>query len=445
MNDNKLADEELAQDILCEALKGIRANKILYSFYSWYWTLAKNRLNMFLRYKQNGAVSLEVVGGSIQTPTEIEQKLIDEEDINELNYAISRLSSVHRQIIIMYYLRQMKITQIAKELNLPEGTVKRRLFDAKNDIKKGISNNMNYGTQSYAPANLILWGSYGIPHYWNSISDVLTKQIFVSCWKEAKTIQDVSDEIGVAPVYFEEKLKYLLENKFIKETSKGRYLTDFCILPEQKYTDFLYELSIIYDNIGAEITEAISKVESEVRKLDFYGNDFPYDYLLWLLYIYACAGISNSMLEIYKNKWSGKVPDNNGKNYRISGRVMFPDEKIEYKKQKMVSWSNLHDHFQTSGYSHITYANLFQMEPFADRDKIISEQNIDLVMRLFDNPKLQLSVVDEEKAVYLINEGYLTKNNDGLFLTMPVMTHKCPKDIEDILRKNTEPYDLKKK
>ncbi|MBS5570229.1 MAG: hypothetical protein KHX22_03015 [Clostridiales bacterium] len=105
----------------------------------------------------------------------------------------------------------MNIPQIAEALSVPKGTVKRRLFDAKINIRKGMNAMTNYGKASYAPAELFLWGGYRIPDYWDQISDIMTKQIFVVCSEKSKTVREIADEIGVAPVYFEEKLKYLVE------------------------------------------------------------------------------------------------------------------------------------------------------------------------------------------------------------------------------------------
>ena len=53
------AAEELAQDILCEALAAIRRGAKIRAFYPWFWRLAENRLRIFLRLKYHGAASLD--------------------------------------------------------------------------------------------------------------------------------------------------------------------------------------------------------------------------------------------------------------------------------------------------------------------------------------------------------------------------------------------------
>lgn len=303
----------------------------------------------------------------------------------------------------------------------------------------------NCGRTSFAPAELELWGGYGIPDFWADINDIMTKQIFAVCSKEGKSIRQIADEIGVAPVYFEQKLDFLLKEKFLKESSKGTYLTDFCIYPKKVWSGFYTELSHIYDQIGMEITEAVLSQEKAVRALDFYGNAFPMKKLLWILYCEAGAVMSRTMLEIYNGKWKGKIPDNNGKSYRIAGMVSYPDEKVDGDAPKLntVAWSNFHRHFKTSCYDHIEHANLFETEPFGERDNIINESNADLFMRIFDDPNLLLTSNEEEAAANLIRRDYLHKKDGGLYLSVPVMSYDCKAKLHRILSDATASLALK--
>ena len=388
--DNSADAEDLAQDILVKALAGLRKSGAIAYFYPWYWALAHNRLCLFLRMKKYSAAPLEEYGGSIACDNAPDDAIADAEETARLNTALSRLSALHREVIIAFYLRGESVDEIARRLNVPEGTVKRRLHDAKTSAKKGFDEMNNTGRAAYAPAELNLGGCYSIPDYWDKISDIMTKQIFVACNKQARSVREIADEIGVAPVYFEEKLKYLLEKKFLKETSNGKYITDFVILPWQTDTDFTYELSLVYSELGVEVTNAIKSVEDKIRALGFYGSGFELDYLLWILYVYACTALSNVMQVMYRTKWAGKVPSDNGKGYRLTGYVTFPDETKNHRPVKYACWSNLHKNFTTSDYSRICHANLFEYEPFYDRDSIITDKNADLVMKLYDDPAFKL-------------------------------------------------------
>ncbi|HHW08662.1 MAG TPA: hypothetical protein GXX29_01665 [Firmicutes bacterium] len=51
---------------------------------------------------------------------------------------------------------------------VPEGTIKRRLYDARQQIRKGMKEMQEQttpGRMSYAPAMVNLWGGYQLPNY----------------------------------------------------------------------------------------------------------------------------------------------------------------------------------------------------------------------------------------------------------------------------------------
>ncbi len=413
--------EDLTQEILCEALAA-RGKKID-DFYAWFWKMAKNRINRFYRMKQNGAVLIDEYINVPSFEPEIDSNILAEEEISKLNYNISRLSNLHRNVIIMYYLREMSVPDIAKELRVPEGTVKRRLFDARTDIKKGMEEMTSYGRASYAPAEVNLWGCYEITKYWEKFDNVLVRQIFACCAFEAKTSKEIADEIGCAPLYFEQQLNYLLENKFLKEISKGKYIIDFCLLPAQAEADAFYEISLAYKDIGREMTELMKQNESKVRAIDFYGNGMPFGELLWFLYYVFADALMQNMLSLNDDFWEGKVDKSNGKKYRLAGTIRQADENIVYKDSGVstVTWSNLHHSFMTSGYSHVMYGNIYQAEPFGERDNIIVDSNADLFMRIFDDPHLELTENEKFKASSLIKSGYLKESKGGLYPTMPIL------------------------
>ena len=42
--------EDVTQEIMLEAIKAIRKGKSFVSFYSWFWAMAKNQVNMFVKF-----------------------------------------------------------------------------------------------------------------------------------------------------------------------------------------------------------------------------------------------------------------------------------------------------------------------------------------------------------------------------------------------------------
>ncbi len=453
---NDIDAEELAGDILLSALEGLRraderGEKIV-SFYSWYWRLASNRTNMFLRLKYDGCVRLDDVPEPF-VPDGTVDRLIREEEQTALWSALSVLSRSLREVMVLRYLAGMTEREISESLGIPGGTVRRRLHDAavflrgelvpepetQSEIKtkKGTRTMEKTGRSAFAPAEVMWCGRGSAPDYYSTTQDLMTKQILVICRERPHTVREISDEIAVAPVYFEEKLDFLKENRFIKETSRGKYLTDFVMLPMQAEIDMSERLADIYSGLAPEIRDAILGVLPEIRSLDFYGNDFPEGHLMWLMYIWACQSFSASAVGLFRR---GKdVPVSNGKKWRYEGIFTLPDEKLVFHERRSVNWSNMHTNFRDRKYSRLTFANLYQIEPFPDRSSFIGAEHVSLLTRLSEDPGAELSESEKYTAAELVSAGFLEKTGKGLKPALPVMAFETSKKIIGILGKAVSP------
>lgn len=431
--------EDLSQEILLEAIisyrkacgKGVPPA----AFYPWFWGIAKNRLRLFYRARKKQAVLLgETVGNlSDSEPCyfdlcDIDEALIAEEERARLTFELSLLSRIQRECVILYYLQNRSVKEIARILGIPEGTVKSRLFDARKNVKKGMEEPMeNNETKnkrlSYAPAELNMCGSNGIPSHWHFLQDTMVKQILVACAYEGKTVREIAETIGVAPVYFEEKIDYLLKNRFIKETAPGTYIDDFPIVPQQADVDMQVAANAIHLATMPRVTAIIRDLLPEARKLILNEGDLSDGYLLWFLYVRAAWGMGDCMKKRYAEVCPHKVAENNGKPWRLFGRVTYPDDQITCKGEyKGMTWSNMHYHFRTAKHS-ITVANLYEAQPFSmSRDTLITEGNADLVMRLWEDPHTVLTPNEQETAAHLIQNGFLVSRDGGIHLNVPVMT-----------------------
>lgn len=431
--------EDLSQEILLEAIVSYRKacgkGEPPAAFYPWFWGLAQNRLRLFYRTRKKQAVLLGETMGNLSDnePSyfdlfDIDEALVAEEERARLTLELSMLSRIQRECVVLYYLQSRSVKEIAACLGIPEGTVKSRLFDARKNLKKGMEEPMeNNETKnkrlSYAPADLNMCGSNNIPSHWHFLQDTMVKQILVACAYEGKTVREIAETIGVAPVYFEEKIDYLLKNRFIKETAPGTYIDDFPVVPQQADVDMQVAANAIHLATMPRVTAIIRDLLPEARKLILNEGDLSDGYLLWFLYVRAAWGMGNCMKKRYAEVCPHKVAENNGKPWRLFGRVTYPDDQITCKGEyKGMTWSNMHYHFRTAKHS-ITVANLYEAQPFSmSRDTLVTEGNADLVMRLWEDPHTVLTPNEQETAAHLVQNGFLMSRDGGIYLNVPVMT-----------------------
>ena len=433
--------EDLSQEILLEAIisyrKACGKGEPPAAFYPWFWGIAKNRLRLFYRSRKKQAILLGASVGDLSDNEpyyfdlcDIDEALIAEEERARLTLELSLLSRIQRECVVLYYLQNRSVKEIARILGIPEGTVKSRLFDARKNVKKGMEEpmeNTNNETKnkrlSYAPAELNMCGSNGIPSHWHFLQDTMVKQILVACAYEGKTIREIAETIGVAPVYFEEKIDYLLKHRFIKETAPSTYINDFPIVPQQADVDMQVAANAIHLATMPRVTAIIRDLLPEARRLILNEGDLSDGYLLWFLYVRAAWGMGNCMKKRYAEVCPHKVAENNGKSWRLFGRVTYPDDQITCKGEyKGMTWSNMHYHFRTAKHS-ITVANLYEAQPFSmSRNTLVTEGNADLVMRLWEDPHAELTPNEQETSAHLIQKGFLVSRDGGIYLNVPVMT-----------------------
>ncbi|MDE6763073.1 MAG: sigma-70 family RNA polymerase sigma factor, partial [Oscillospiraceae bacterium] len=390
------AAKDLAQDILYEGIRGLSSGREFVSFYSWYWKMARNKYADYIKSRRSPDLPIESAGGVAADIAPPIEQLIAAEDTSALNYSLSRLASAYREILIRFYLREQSVQSIADGLKIPVGTVKRRLFDARKKLKEGFDSMNNIGTSAYAPAQIDwFWGGSAMQASCLMDSSKIIPQVMVICRSEQKSVNDIADEMGIAPVYLEEILEKMTDEKLLICPAKGKYLSNCCVFPKQAYTEAkVYANKIFHENSFPEkITERLFAVKDKITSLDFYGNHFDYGYLMWLLYAAAEDIFGTVGREKHLEKYKGKYADN-GRDYQLTVQYILPYESFDgslFNELKAVSWSCLYQNFNTADHGYVTFVNGFEMYPFPTegrrsddwrqgRDRWIDGNNISLLI-----------------------------------------------------------------
>lgn len=452
MSDSESA-KDLSQDILCSALAAVKSGREIADFYAWYWKMARNKLADYMTQKQNPALPIEIAGGMISDMTQPVDSILEQEEIAELNFALSRLASIHREIIIHYYLKEHSVAQIAAELSIPEGTVKRRLFDAKKKLKERFVDMNNTGKSSYAPAEINYFWGYNMREPEKVLKSKIAQQIMVVCAMKAVTVNEIADEMGVAPVYLQEVLDAMVKVRLLVQPVKDKYIANHCVLPMQPWINAQHAAysALLEHSIPKKICHAVLSVKEEILSKDFYGKELGYPYLCWEFLIRAGSMAGLLAKEHYCEKYEHQYPDESDRKYRLGFQYLAPDETADYsmyrENWKGMSWSNLYQNFSTSKYGKVRFINDFEYEPFPNdgeemekgRDKWIDGSNIELLIDLSREPDKELNAYEQEKAARFIEHGLLRKTEQGLQIMLPIFTNKVSREIDEILKKVIKP------
>ena len=133
--------EELCSDILYALVKAAQADGEIQSVYSFIWRVARNVYADFSDKRRKKADTTWT--GDTE---EIFLTLADEEvtdDTKELLTNVYRriafLTKAYREVMISFYIDGLSTAQIAAQQGITEGTVRQRLFSARQKIKSEVN------------------------------------------------------------------------------------------------------------------------------------------------------------------------------------------------------------------------------------------------------------------------------------------------------------------
>jgi RNA polymerase sigma-70 factor, ECF subfamily len=141
MVQNAQEAEDLAQETFVKAYRNLGKFRHESNFYTWLYRIAVNLVyTQSKKYSRRRMLFTAAVmsGDSLgarwpATPEELAQS----EEVKEMILkAIHQLDPRFRQVLILKELEGLEVAEVAKILGLPEGTVKSRLFRAREDLRR---------------------------------------------------------------------------------------------------------------------------------------------------------------------------------------------------------------------------------------------------------------------------------------------------------------------
>lgn len=158
-------------------------------------------------------------------------------EIKKLRKEIGFLSSMRRKIVFAFYYEGKSIHKIAEELRLSEGTVKWHLSKARNDLKEGFSMERKVGQLGISPVEAYNYShdGYVVPGGApeDFLGDKINLNIVYSVYDSPKTIEGIAEELGMTPVYLEERVNKLVDNGFLVATKGNKYTTYVKFTPQK--------------------------------------------------------------------------------------------------------------------------------------------------------------------------------------------------------------------
>jgi len=144
---NKEEAEDLVQEAFIKAFRALGSFNEEYAFSTWLYKIAVNNCIDYLRKKRLQTLSydkpMEMKDGNLRReyadhgPTP-DKMLLSAEKSKLINQAIDSLPAKYRTVIVLRHRDEYSYEAIAEKLHLPLGTVKARIFRAREMLKRKL-------------------------------------------------------------------------------------------------------------------------------------------------------------------------------------------------------------------------------------------------------------------------------------------------------------------
>ncbi|MFQ5708604.1 MAG: RNA polymerase sigma factor [bacterium] len=144
---NREETEDLVQEAFMKAFKALPSFNEEYAFSTWLYKIAINNCIDHIRKKRLKTYSIDkpvsAKDGELgrefpDTSMSPDKDLLSEEKSNIIEAAIGELPKNYKTVIVLRHAEEKSYEEIAEILNIPLGTVKARIFRAREMLKKKL-------------------------------------------------------------------------------------------------------------------------------------------------------------------------------------------------------------------------------------------------------------------------------------------------------------------
>ena len=212
--------EELSSDIVLDVYLSLLSADEIVNMDGYVWRISEHVYSKFVSSKKKRE-GISINGMDILADVAIsdEDSEAAEAEIDVLRREIAFLTQTRRKIVYSFYYENQPISAIAKQIGIPEGTVKWHLNKARNDLKEGFIMERKIGKLGIKPIQANSYGhsgwtgsNRGPEHY---LGNKLNLNIVYSVYYDPKTLVEIAEELGVTPVYIEDAVGELEANGFL--------------------------------------------------------------------------------------------------------------------------------------------------------------------------------------------------------------------------------------
>ena len=436
---NRPDGEDLAQEVFMQVFISVSKQKRIDKIENFIWKTAYFTWCSYARtlVRRNACELSENLPDSV----DFVQNYADDEvlkiELSRMRHKIADLSKLQREAVILHYLDNLPVKDVAERLGITETAAAWHLFDARKKVKKELETMKNENSYVYSPGKMSVSPRKGmnvsasgdVPQNpdTDKINESLIRQnLCLLCSKEGKTIDELVQLTGVSKPYLEYDLDWLVERELLLLDGK-RYQTSFIIMNREYFENRKVVYSKHrYDFIN-RVTEYLWTNESKIREIGFYGSDFPSKRLMWAIitmFISYTSRNSEILLRLKSDENSGTHSD--GGKYHIMAMDCSDGHKYDISgSYNNNGWEDFYgiacDNNSDIGFERYYWLGVYNFVGNESRPEIVTGEK-DTQTRLY---KLYCALLNEgfspcvlnadekEKLAVAVESGIVIKNGNS--------------------------------
>ena len=332
---------------------------------------------------------------------------------------IAFLTKAYREVMISFYIDGLSTAQIAARQGVGEGTVRQRLFSARQKIKSEVEEMAETNNKPVALDNInfVMWGT-GNP-LWGDPATVcermFTNHVIWLCRKKPMSATEIAEELNVPTVYVEEELEILRKGEngeygLLRRLDNGKYAINFVLLDK----DTFEKANALYTEHLPKICDTISNYIEE-HKAEYLA--FPYlnkrvdmNLILWQQVQHISDAFSHTVKRILEEKFFADVKKPN----RPYSSFAYEDHGKYYG-----GGCDGIGAFGVCGFDEVHLSNIYQSgirAHFRCGHDVSRDMQLQLTIRAIEGLDINsLSEQEKEHAAKAIEQGYLYREGNAVY------------------------------
>lgn len=435
--------EELCSDIILAVISAIQKQERVENFYAFVWTIARRVYADYCqkRNAQRQVFSLENSGMILASRENEIDGFIEEaerkEQINRIFREIAFLSKAYREVMVMFYIDELKVKDIATRLNINETTVKQRLFSARNSVRKEVET-MSERTYILKPVRLAVSGT-GNPcgnDPRTKTERTFSQNLIYLCKDKPKSAKELSGELCVPMPYIEEELEIQCRGEngtygMLRRLGNGKYTVNIHLVDYDEYdrANRIYEKHL--PEFCKVIKNTLAQNGEKILSFPYLSEQKDLRFIMWSLISKTVWDFKERINEVLAEKYFSDVTP--VKRDFSCAAVAFTDE--QEPDFGFYGCDGIHA-ASVGGYQSVFVSNIYgrRMDKhFHCGHNLSQDEKLLMVLRAIGGIAVdELSETEKEIAAKALECGYLRKKGAIIEPKIIVIDKKNERDFYNL-------------